>query len=294
MKTSLDILNFRYKPTEFYNWEYPPYTDKSLLKLLPSVHKFFGTSIYWGKITHESDVSNHVLCHSKTKSLRTLRNNIKNISTGGVLVIGGADEKLSKVLHIVEDVADYFSAIYFEAKDIESDLVKAFPMGINFAYFLQSGGDKVLEVIKNPSEKKNLLGAAWGHHWPRLDNTHPSRRKLVKFCEKNDWVERSWWEPTEYFTNLSSYKFFLCPQGAGVQCPKLYESLLVRSIPVVLNIPAHRDLSDQGFPFLMVDSWNHVTPDSLNNFYNDKCQEIDWNIVINNLTINGFAKKYLL
>tara|TARA_X000001036_G_scaffold440125_1_gene494663 strand:- start:3315 stop:4199 length:885 start_codon:yes stop_codon:yes gene_type:complete len=294
MNSSLEVLNFRYKPREFGGWDYPPYIDKSLLNLLPSVCKFFGTSIYWGKITHQSDASNHVLCHSKAKSLRTLRNNIKNISTGGVLVVGGADEKLSKVLHIVEEVSAHFSDVYFEAKNVSHDSIKAFPMGVNFAYFLQAGGDKVLETINNPYPKEKLIGAAWGHHWPKLDKAHPARKKLIKFCENNDWVQRSWWKPTEYFENLSRYKFFFCPQGAGVQCPKLYEALLVRSVPVVLNIPAHQDLVSQGFPFFLVDSWDDVTLDSLGSFYKDKCKDINWDNIIHNLSIEGFSQKYLL
>eukprot|EP00958_Prasinococcus_capsulatus_P009268 scaffold909_cov575-Prasinococcus_capsulatus_cf.AAC.7 len=42
------------------------------------------------------------------------------------------------------------------------------------------------------------------------------------------WLRRKQLSPSEYFAELSKYKFMVAPHGRGFQSPKFLEALLVR------------------------------------------------------------------
>lgn len=63
------------------------------------------------------------------------------------------------------------------------------------------------------------------------------------------------------------------PIGAGVQTPKVMEALAVLAIPVVSAHPAWLRLRSQGYPLLIVDSWDALTPETLEEKYTALAQQ---------------------
>ena len=60
----------------------------------------------------------------------------------------------------------------------------------------------------------------------------------------------------EYLKDLKSSKFCISPQGRGVDCHRIWESLLMHTIPVVKNC---RNISFyEDMPILIVDDWRKV------------------------------------
>lgn len=65
----------------------------------------------------------------------------------------------------------------------------------------------------------------------------------------------------DFYHQLASHPYVLSPAGAGPDCHRHWESILLGSIPIVLRNPP-LDVLD-GLPALVVDSWAEVTPGRL-------------------------------
>jgi hypothetical protein len=72
-------------------------------------------------------------------------------------------------------------------------------------------------------------------------------------------------EVPTYLQELPTSSYLLCPEGVGVQSPKVMEVLLLRSIPVVTRNISTEDLFRRGMPLLILESWNSLTKIMLEN-----------------------------
>ena len=71
-----------------------------------------------------------------------------------------------------------------------------------------------------------------------------------------------------YLRQLARHKFAICPEGNGVDTHRLWESLYVGTIPIVLRSPVHQYLYDTDLPICWIDDWKQVTPMFLNTEWN--------------------------
>eukprot|EP00747_Dinoflagellata_sp_TGD_P020481 gnl/TRDRNA2_/TRDRNA2_127844_c0_seq2.p1 gnl/TRDRNA2_/TRDRNA2_127844_c0~~gnl/TRDRNA2_/TRDRNA2_127844_c0_seq2.p1 ORF type:complete len:230 (+),score=21.14 gnl/TRDRNA2_/TRDRNA2_127844_c0_seq2:381-1070(+) len=181
-----------------------------------------------------------------------------------MLVVGGDDHHLSKTLGDVELFFKWFDNIFYEAKDISHPSIRTFPCGLCEHYY-RGHEEAMIEAIQQASfdAKEELVMAAWGKFWKQLDNTS-YRKCLATFCEESAFVRRQDVPFEKWFSVVSKHKFILCPGGRGIQEPKVIEALLVLTIPVVLRCPAYDDLTEDGFPLLLVNTWTDVTETMLN------------------------------
>lgn len=73
---------------------------------------------------------------------------------------------------------------------------------------------------------------------------------------------------SQFYEELSNHKFVLCPFGNGLDCYRIYEALIVGSIPIVKDSVFARNLTKLGLPCIIVDDFfkiNSVTANSLVN-----------------------------
>jgi hypothetical protein len=208
------------------------------------------------------------------------------------IVFAGSDDRLSNVWPTIQLLLDSgkFSHIWYEAKDIHTPDVHTIPMGLTPYYLIEARFEVVARAIATAAStpKLHLVCAAWGRFSPFLDEKLPMRQKLSAFVSKSDWISRVRWAPSDYWLHLPSYSFSLTPEGMGVQSPKLFECLLVRTIPVTNRHPAAEDLQRMGFPIVIVDSWEEVTA----SFLRDQLAAMDvnasrWEHVRKMITIDG-------
>jgi hypothetical protein len=277
-----NILNFRYSP-RFLTWFKPnlllsQQEIEEILTAEPTVFNHFKFKIVKRQkpnVNAES-VTNDVFCDvtrlSKIKHVLTSRpfqfNN---------LVCAGDDIHLSANIEYLKEVKHLFKKIYYEAKDIECDWVTTIPMGTNMAYMLRCGGDQILHHVNKLKNKTRLIGSAFGSRWPKLIEKIKDRRLLADFTQSSQFMENMFCDPLYYFERLSDYKFFACPLGNGIQTPKICESILCETVPVVTNHIAHRELRDvYDLPLLIVDKWEDLTEEFLNKAYENKYKHIEW------------------
>lgn len=61
----------------------------------------------------------------------------------------------------------------------------------------------------------------------------------------------------QFYKQIASHPYVLSPPGAGPDCHRHWESIILGSIPIVKRCPVTRILDD--FPCLQVDDWEEVT-----------------------------------
>ena len=291
----IDIVNYRFKPNGFKSWKYPDGIGISILQKYPSTYSYFWLCIFDNQIKITNNDKCAIFC--KSSNVEWFCNNKiiqDRIGDGRVLVIAGGDTLLSKNIIHLKKIQDRYSRIYYEAKDVFDTKIRTMPMGMNCAYILRNGGhDKITKLVNDPSiSKTKLVAAAWGSKWKFLDKTK-YRKGLIRFCQNKDWLVRSNWAPTEYYEKLSEYKYFICATGAGIQAPKIFEALLTKTVPIVENIPAFVDLKSYGYPILIVNSWNELNPEMLEETYKTNFENVDWNKVHYSLTNEGMYRMFL-
>lgn len=303
-----DIVNFRYAPQKYLrgkDWrqEYPGEVDPGDLEYKPRVFNYFTLILNRGEVYRRPtllscpDHEMHVLASPwDCKYLARRKDDLLLSNTNGVLVVAGDDVHLSENLSYLVELRDFFSKIYYEAKDIACDFVKALPMGHIHAYMLRTGGNGILRYVNHKdhtSLKTKLAATGFGSKWPGLTDKIEDRVSLQNFLESSDFVDNIDCHPQEYYEQVVPYKYFLCPIGNGIQTPKLLEALLVGTIPVVTKHTAYDDLKDWGLPLLVVDKWEDLTVEYLDSNYHTLYNQVDWDFVRRLYSVRHFKQNYL-
>jgi hypothetical protein len=305
-----DINNFRYRPHKYKNdtaWKTANYIGvpemQKYIDEHPNVFKSFshlvcsdGTKRGYGVYENENSKGGNVFCASPFLKAATNDGIIKGLGgKNGKLFVAGDDHHLSPQTNRLKNLTNHYSGIYYEAKDDNCAFVKAFPMGGIMAYTLTNGGNKILTYFNEPRKKQKLIGSAFGYRYSHLNETIDQRYTLSKFLDKNrpSYIDIFSCPPEDYYKKLSQYKFFICPIGNGIQTPKLQESLLTYTIPVVKKHVVYEDLVEWGLPLLVVNNWADITEKLLNDYYDEVYPTVDWDAVRSLYHSDYFRKVYL-
>ena len=76
---------------------------------------------------------------------------------------------------------------------------------------------------------------------------------------------------------LSDYKLSICPEGNGVDTHRIWESLLVETLPIVKKSDFINNLSATGVPLFIIDDWKdlqYLDEDKINHIYSTKYSEL--------------------
>jgi len=245
------------------------------------------------KITrYEIKEPKKILCLTKPESINFLLE-VANFSSKPSVVFAGEDTLLSTVVDSIHQMADRFSNIYYEAKDIDSDVVKSFSMGFISFYLRDSVYENIYKAIEysDREPKSRLVLAAWGERWKYLDQEIADRKLLDRFLENHDFLKRKSIPFDQYWQELAKYKFLLAPRGQGIQAPKLAEAWMVKTVPIVINNPTFTDLDGLGYPLILLADWAEVTVSNLE-VWSEYYETIDWKQVRYKLT-NDFLDSLL-
>ena len=104
-------------------------------------------------------------------------------------------------------------------------------------------------------------------------NTFPAERNLVWNSFKDEpWVKTGSIENTSegrlrYMNDIYSSKFCICPRGNGLDTHRLWESLYLKTIPIVIYHTHFKNMTD--LPILFINDWSEVTEEFLNIKYEE-------------------------
>ncbi len=110
------------------------------------------------------------------------------------------------------------------------------------------------------AEKKKLL------YMNCTDWRNPIRKRIREIFLAKPFCDHSAQCPFEkYLKDTASHKFSVAPPGLGPDLYRVYECLLVGTIPIIEH--SHLDFLYEGLPVLFIDDWNEVTEEFLHEQY---------------------------
>jgi hypothetical protein len=214
----------------------------------------FRENAFWNPILihYNKNNNNHIFCRSEIISyLFNILEKYK-INTPIVLFTGHSDETIdekylpllnsSKLLHW-----------YSINVDIEHDKLTPIPIGINST---KSNVDILDNLTSQNIIKDNLyyVNIGVGNHRGTKE-----RQKCLQYAQKDN---RFGLTRQEYFEELSKSYFTLSPNGNGIDCHRHWESLVLKTIPVVTKSYLTEYFS-KIVPMVIIDDWSQFTPDML-------------------------------
>ena len=298
------IVNFRYKPFKYkreniFHRRNGYIIDNSVnLDKLPTIFKSFDyiiprfQNIFEDLSKNDAKTAKVVYCYPD----RVLYNNFSEFSdlNGNdkrILVAMGEDTHSSKLsIKQKNNILKKFSTVFWEANNDESFLT--LPMGLNACYISLNGLEKAEDAIKRAVGKektKLMVIPEWNKFSTSLKNPKnavSSRTRLEQFVNETngnglyDFIKI---DPRDYYEIISNYKFMICPTGNGIQAPKIFEAILVRTIPIVEDELCFRQLKQLGVPLMIIKNWSDLSRELLTGIY----ETVNWEKAIELCTVKG-------
>lgn len=208
-------------------------------------------------------------------------------------VKGKTAEKLQKL---------FTGGVWYESFDVAKKGFRAAPVGLNAQYMkpLYTFAETAIAAA-TVEDKPRMALAAWGRFHPELDDKIPARQKLAHWVDTDPAVEagieHKTYAPKDFWAKLRLYKFLLVPRSGSVQSPRLEESLLLLTVPIVTREgektgskeAAYKDLKLLGYPMVVLDDWSDITAPKLDQWWEELHPKLE-SFRKNCLTTEGFWK----
>lgn len=117
-----------------------------------------------------------------------------------------------------------------QAASIQPNETTLPPIGMGYNYVYQRG--KMRECQIGMHEHTVLCAFSPKTDKRRRGHTMLNREIFLKTLESNS-ISNKVLSPSEYFTNLPTYKFVISPEGNGIDCHRHYEALMAGCIPII-------------------------------------------------------------
>lgn len=216
---------------------------------------------------------------------------LETSSRDRILVVWG-DQLLSTLVNEAkdnwqEDIAwlwAQFRRVAFQAKDLPVPYIYTAPVGLDEMYMrgqIWRTADMAMRAASLEGKQRNVLATRGLHVTlddfrtlpPSYSAVVASRETSVKWAQSQEasgLVDYRVVPASQWWHELSTYRFLLAPHGLAVQTSKTIGALMVLTVPIVQKANAHEDLQKMGFPILMVDAWDNITSELL---------RVAWNIL---------------
>lgn len=147
---------------------------------------------------------------------------------------------------------------------IKHPKLQPIPIGIANEQLPHGNKDELLEIINTDIPKIHLC-------YSNFDITtnflrRPEIYEIIKTKTFVD-IETQKLPYKQYLTKLKSYKYVISPPGNSIDCHRIWESIYLGVIPIVEKHLAMEYFYD--LPILFIDSFNDVTLELLNTFYDE-------------------------
>ena len=111
-------------------------------------------------------------------------------------------------------------------------------------------------------------------------NTHFERENLYSTFKNYEWcyegiIHNSFEGRKKFLEDISKSKFVLCPRGNGIDTHRLWETLYMKSIPIVKYHITHKNLKD--LPILFINDWSEISKEFLESKYEEIIHK-EWNM----------------
>lgn len=167
-------------------------------------------------------------------------------------------------------------------KHYNDDKLFALPLGItnntteSHLHPIYSNTDIMIKVMKQPRViNKNIVYMNFNI------NTCPIERQYCyNLFSTKEWVSKGEIKNTiegrrVFLEDLRNHKFVLCPRGNGTDTHRLWETLYMGSIPIVIKTVALDEFTD--LPILFIEHWDIINEEFLHKKY-EEISSAKWNM----------------
>ena len=142
--------------------------------------------------------------------------------------------------------------------DVDTD--KIIPLPIGFEERERDGGNQ--EVLKKHWDDKMCWGDKSDLYYLPYHTTitNPLRNQHIKHLASLDFVhvEKDKLPFDQYLEHMGRYKFIICLEGSGYDTHRNYESLLVGSVPIMIDSPVRKIYDRYSLPSVFLEKWTDI------------------------------------
>ncbi len=274
IKNKLRTLSTDRYPGIFRPSSYPFLTGDSLRNLCD--HVFDETQSFKPLEVKENDI---VFLKTDLKEIY-FDHYHQSIKSKYILVTHNSDISIEKEdLSFLDDKIKHWFAAKLNV--LASNKLTALPYGLENRRWLKNGLVKNFksELSKNINKNERILCSF-------NPNTNlMERAPLVDIARnKQEIIDiRNFSESKTYIKELSNYSFNLCPEGNNFESHRIWESLIFKTTPIVINNIVNQNFYNMGIPLIMLDNWNDLSNLDINDLkrINKENLEKNYEIFVN-------------
>ena len=227
------------------------------------------------KIKHFVTENDEHMLFIKTDTFKSMDKPVTDVKTG-TIVVGNSDYSVTSAMwDNVKNAYNCMYAVNCSRRNL-SDNMHALPLGVSNSYNNVHGDTSIIRPIL--SRNKNVHNLVYMN----FDvGTYQAERSNVydKFHSKK-WVTTGTYNRTpedrlKFLNDTYDHAFTLCPHGNGIDTHRVWESLYLKTIPIVKRAPEYDDFKD--LPIAFVNDWSDVTVEWLLLKYNE-IHNKEWNM----------------
>ena len=204
----------------------------------------------------------------------------QSIKSKYILVTHNSDISIEKDdLNFLDDRIKHWFASKLNV--LASKKLTALPYGLENRRWLKNGLVKNFksELSKNINKNERILCSF-------NPNTNlMERAPLVDIARnKQEIIDiRNFSKSKTYIKELSNYSFNLCPEGNNFESHRIWESLIFKTTPIVINNIVNQNFYNMGIPLIMLDNWNDLSNLDINDLkrINEENLEKNYEIFVN-------------
>jgi hypothetical protein len=191
-----------------------------------------------------------------------------------ILVTGDSDNSTSQFKEVLDN--PYLVHWFAQNDDLKNKKITAIPIGVDYHTIFTADffgekrkspveQEKELIAIKDKPSKKQLKVFANFH----LNLTSPRRAELYDSLRNS---EPFYFQPikmprTKMWAVQSQYAFSFSPVGAGIDCLRTWEALILGQIPIVERTNTPIDDLYKQYPIVLIDDVKEITQENLQKWY---------------------------
>jgi hypothetical protein len=193
------------------------------------------------------------------------------------VVVGHSDYCIDDITYLKYNFKNWFCV----NKNTRRDNVYSIPLGItnncddSVIHKIYGNTDVFFQILQKEKENKNLVYMSFS-----INTNQRERLPVYNLFSNKSFVtigniETSLEGRKKFLTDIYNHKFVLCPVGNGLDTHRLWETLYMKSIPIVIRDIYNEEHLD--LPILMIDKWEEITEEFLNKKY-EEFMNREWNM----------------
>lgn len=142
---------------------------------------------------------------------------------------------------------------------IKHDKLKPIPIGIANEKWPHGKKEILIKVINKNIKKNNRVYCNFD------PNTNHERYKILEKIKDYDFIdfEKNNLDYESYLTKLASYKYVISPPGNSIDCHRIWESIYLKTIPIVEKHHALKTF--EKLPIKFINDWKNIKLEEVKN-----------------------------